>query len=149
MDINTAQEQLHKSEMVGDEHLIVRRKLGIKNTVQARYESKIGIERKIENKTEIRERTDWNKSRFRNRTRRKQDQEQKDKLKHNRFEHNQAQGNRWPWKIRRGIAQSERISIEHRLSTVQTAQMALSLNQKTVEFVFCSCLVIVRCQRGL
>lgn len=57
MDINTAQEQLHKPEMVGDEHLIVRRKLGIENTVQARYESKIGIERKIENKTEIREQT--------------------------------------------------------------------------------------------
>ena len=35
MDINTAQETLHKPEMVGDEYLIVRRKLGIENTVQA------------------------------------------------------------------------------------------------------------------
>lgn len=41
MDINTAQETLRKPEMVGDEHLIVRRKLGIENTVQAGYESKI------------------------------------------------------------------------------------------------------------
>lgn len=35
MDINTAQETMHKPEVVGDEHLIARRKLGIENNVQA------------------------------------------------------------------------------------------------------------------
>ena len=133
MDINTAQETPRKPEMVGDEHLIVRRKLGIENTVQAGYESKIKHwdKIKIENRTECR----WNKSknsRLSNRRRGMQNQERKDKLKHNRFEQDQAKGNHWPLKIGRGVAQPERTSIEHWLSTVQTAQVVLVLNQNTV-----------------
>ena len=62
---------------------------------------------------EIRVRTDWNKSRLSDRRRGTQNQERKDKLKHDIFEQDQAKGNHRPLKIGRGIAHPERTSIEH------------------------------------